>query len=448
MRVKTSELRAVGRSGAARAAGVIVGALLLSLAGAIFSSESRAAEGGPKAAITFNKQVVRIFQDHCQSCHHPGGIAPFSLMTYPDAFRNRKAIRKETVARKMPPWKAAPGCSAYQNDRSLKPEVIQTISQWVTAGAPEGDRRDLPPPRTFASDWDLGEPDLTLTMKAPRTPDFSNGDEFRCFVFPTSVPDDRWVSAVAVRPGNPKMVHHALVWIEDGSSSEKLIERDPAGSYSCFGSPVVPIIGSIGEWVPGGQPHRFPDGVGRRFPKKSRVIIQIHYSAHYAQRARASGPDRTSLGIYFAKAPVKHPVEAQWVYGPDKFVIPAGAKNFILKGSLSNLPAMELLAVFPHMHLLGRTMGLTATLPDGTKRCLIDIDDWDFHWQRTYWFREPITLPAGTRFDLTANYDNSLDNPDNPSNPPRDAMLGMETTNEMCQIALYYTVKEPRPNSK
>ena len=109
---------------------------------------------------------------------------------------------------------------------------------------------------------------------------------------------------------------------------------------------------------------------------------------------------------------------------------------------------MELMAVFPHMHLLGRTMGLTATLPDGTKRCLIDINDWDFHWQRTYWFREPITLPAGTRFDLTANYDNSLDNPDNPSNPPRDAKLGMETTNEMCQIALYYTIKDSPPKSK
>lgn len=341
----------------------------------------------------------------------------------------------------MPPWNAAPGCAEYQENRSLKPEVIQTIARWVEAGAPEGDRRDLPPAKSFPSQWDLGEPDLTLTMKAPHTPDFAKGDEFRCFVLPTDVPDDRWVSAVAVRPGNPKMVHHALVWIEDGSSSEKLIGQDASASYPCFGSPVVPIRESIGEWAPGGRPHRFPDGVGRLFPRKSRVIIQIHYSAHYAKRARASGPDRTSLGIYFAKVPVKHRVEAQWVYGPANFVIPAGAKNYTMKGSLSSLPTIELMAAFPHMHLLGRTMGLTATLPDGTTRCLVNIQDWDFHWQRTYWFKEPITLPKGTRFDLTASYDNSKDNRDNPSNPPRDAKVGMETTNEMCQLALYYIVK-------
>ena len=428
--------------------GVLGGALALSLAGAIFSIDSKAAPASAapsKAPVTFSREVVRILQDNCQSCHHPGGIAPFSLVTYKDAFRNRKAMRKETSEREMPPWSATPGCAAYQDDPSLSPEVIQTIARWVGAGAPEGDPRDLPPPKTFPARWALGEPDLKLTMKADHSPDFSKGDEFRCFVFPTDVPQDRWVNAVAVLPGNPKMVHHALVWIEDGSSSEKLTRGDPLDSYPCFGGAVVPTSQSIGEWVPGSRPHRFPDGVGRLFPKRSRVIVQIHYSKQYAARSGAAQPDRTSVGIYFATAPVKDRVEAQWVYGPDKFVIPAGARNHTLRGSLSTLPKMELFAVWPHMHLLGRTMSLTATLPDGTKRCLVDIKDWDFHWQRTYWFREPIVLPKGTRFDLVATYDNSTANKDNPSNPPRDAHLGMETTNEMCQVALYYIVKDGSP---
>jgi mono/diheme cytochrome c family protein len=420
------------------------GVLLLASAGPPASS-TRADSSKVAASVTFSGPVVRILQQHCQACHHAGGIGPFPLMTYADAFKHRSGIRKMTGARAMPPWSVEPGCAAYQDDPSLTPGEIEAIGRWVQRGAPEGNPRDLPPPKKFPSRWALGEPDLKLTMKTPYPPDFSHGDEFRCFVFPTPVAEDRWVAAVALLPGNPKMVHHALLWIEKGSESEKRIGKDPYGSYPCAWGAIGETLESIGEWVPGSIPHRFPEGVGRLFPKRSRVILQVHYSAHYAAHAHTNQPDQTSVGIYFSKAPVRHRVRADWVYGPDDFVIPAGAKNYTLKNSLSSLPAMELFAVWPHMHLLGQTMTLTATLPNGEQRCLFRVRDWDFHWQRTYWLREPMTLPKGTRFDLTATYDNSSANPNNPSNPPRDARYGMATTNEMCQAALYYIAKDQTP---
>ncbi len=392
-----------------------------------------------KAPVTFSKEVVRILQGHCQSCHHQGGVAPFSLTSYQDAYRNRKKILKKTAAREMPPWNVSSECGEYEDDPSLTRGELDTIARWVQSDAPEGNPRDLPPSRAFPK-WELGEPDIALTVKAPYTPDFSRGDEYRCFVFPTHVPADRWVDAVAVLPGNPKMVHHALVWVEKGSTSEKLVRNDPANSYSCFGGAVVPTD-SIGEWVPGSRPHRFPAGFGRSFPKNARVILQIHYSAHYAMKSGGMTPDRTSVGIYFARPPVRKPVVATWVYGPDNFVIPAGAPHHTLKGSLTLKSPIRLLAVWPHMHLLGRSMKITATLPDGRQECLVDVTNWDFHWQRTYWLRKPRRLPAGTRVDLVATYDNSAANPNNPSTPPRNVTLGMDTTNEMSQAALYYTVE-------
>jgi mono/diheme cytochrome c family protein len=429
--------------------GFLLAVLLWDLSSAPLSPAVRAPEApqpqaAPSAgAVSFDRQVVRILQDHCQSCHHPGGVGPFSLMTYADAFRNRKMIVKKTASREMPPWSVTESCAAYQDDPSLSREERETIARWVRTDAPEGDPRDLPPSRTFPR-WALGDPDVALTVKAGYTPKFANnGDEYRCFVFPTDVAADRWVSAVAVLPGNPKIVHHALVWIEKGASSEKLIRGDPAASYPCFGSSIV-TTESIGEWVPGSRPHLFPAGTGRFFPRRSRVILQIHYSAHYAMTAGKMPPDRTSVGIYFAKRPVQTPVVATWVYGPDSFVIPAGDPHHTLKGSLTLKTPSRILAVWPHMHLLGRTMKVTATLPDGTRKCLLDLDRWDFHWQRTYWFQSPPWLPAGTRFDLVATYDNSAGNPNNPSSPPRDVTLGMDTTNEMSQAALYYTV-EPGP---
>jgi mono/diheme cytochrome c family protein len=395
------------------------------------------------AAATFSRDVAPILRERCQGCHRPGGIAPFSLLTFQDALDHRRQIVKMTSSRRMPPWSVGPGCAEYQDDPSLSQREIETIGRWAAAGAPQGDPRRLPPPRTF-SEWELGEPDLKVRIAKPYTPDFSKGDDYRCFVFPTRVPQDRWVSAVAIVPGNAKMVHHALVWVEKGSSSEKLIRKNPARGFPCFGSSVVPTD-SIGEWVPGNRPHFFPAGTGRRFPKGSRVILQIHYSAHYAMGSGGVQPDETTVGIYFAKQPIEKPIHADWVYGPIQFVIPAGARSHTLEGSLTLPAPTRLLAIWPHMHLLGKTMKATATLPDGRKICLVDVTRWDFHWQRTYWFKEPIDLPAGTRVDMVSTYDNSTDNPYQPSDPPRDVTRGMGTTDEMSQVALYYTVEgEPR----
>ena len=279
-------------------------------------------------------------------------------------------------------------------------------------------------------------PDLTLEMREAYTPDFSNGDVYRCFVLPTDLSEDRYVTATEVAPGNRAMVHHALLYIEEGTASEELIGHDPAGSYPCFGGPRVATNDGMGEWAPGNEPHFFPPGIARLLPKGARVIMQVHYSA----RNGSVRPDRAVVGLHFAKSPVRRRLLTGAVYGPNDFVIPAGASDYTLKGTLSYESDVQLIGILPHMHLLGRTMTVSATLPDGTQKCLVDVRDWDFHWQRAYSYRNPVGLPAGTRPELVATYDNSSANPNNPNDPPREVRLGENTTDEMCQALLFWTV--------
>lgn len=395
----------------------------------------------PKSPVTFSKEVVRILQGHCQVCHHEGGIGPFPLVTYSEVFPRRDLIRQQTSAREMPTWQVDSAGAAYQDDPSLTEEEIGTIARWVESGAPEGNSEELPEPREFPSQWSLGEPDLTLELKEAYTPDFSNGDVYRCFVLPTGLPKDRYVTATEVAPGNRAMVHHALLYVEEGTVSEELIRDDPADSYPCFGGPRVAVSDGMGEWAPGNEPHFFPPGVARLLPKGARVIMQVHYSA----RNGSVTPDRTAVGLHFATSPVKKRLFMGVIYGPDNFVIPAGASAHTLKGTASFESDVHLVGILPHMHLLGRTMSVKAMLPGGTEACLVDVLDWDIRYQRTYRYPTAVALPAGTRLELVATYDNSSENPRNPNDPPREVRLGEQTTDEMCLALLYWTADSEDP---
>jgi hypothetical protein len=388
---------------------------------------------------TFNKEVVRILQGNCQKCHHDGGIGPFPLVTYADVFSHKNDIVFMTSARKMPPWHVASACNAFEGDPSLSADDVATLSKWVAAGGPEGNAADLPAPLTFPATWSLGDPDLTLSMPESFKANFNTGDVYRCFVLPTGLTEDRYARAVEILPGARKMVHHVILFLDTSGTAQKLDDADPGPGYSCFGGPgfsVSATAPSLGGWAPGNQPRFLPDGLGMSLPKGAAVVMQVHYSAHNGIGAS----DQSSVGIYFTKAPVQKRVLIAPVIN-NQFSIPPGAADYEVTASIPFLPFdAHLIAVTPHMHLLGRTMHVTATTSDGQSSCLADVPDWDFNWQATYTYKSAVAAPFGTNLSLSARYDNSSGNYRNPNDPPKAVGWGESTTDEMCIGFLNFTL--------
>src|ERR1051325_8117205 len=255
----------------------------------------------PVSGPTFSKEVVRIFQDHCQTCHHPGDIGPFSLMTYADAAPHADAIKFMTSTHQMPPWKPVDGCGAFteEDTRTLAESDIDTIAKWVDNGAPEGNAADLPPAKQFTGAWVLGQPDLILSYPEAYTPPLT-GDMYRFFPLPTNLPSDTYVSAIDIHPGDRATVHHVIAYIDTSGQSDTLDANDAGPGYTSFGGPGFPITNAdsatLGGWAPGIRPVQLPDGIAYKLAANSRVVLQVHYHPHGAVKA-----DKTEIGIYFAK---------------------------------------------------------------------------------------------------------------------------------------------------
>ena len=385
---------------------------------------------------TFSDEVVRILQARCQTCHRPGEHAPFPLLTYTDAYERRDDIRDAVGGRVMPPWKAVPGFGDFREPRRLSEVELSTLVRWVEAGAPEGDRAKLPAALVFPEGWKLGSPDHVLEMAETYTVPGRASDVYRCFVIPTKFAEDRWVTKVEYAPGDRKLVHHVLSYVDTTSAAEALDRADPGPGYTCFGGPGFLPAGGLGGWAPGAQPRVMAAGVGMLLPKGASVVVQMHYN----NSAGESRSDRTRIGLHFAKAPIDKRQRSLAVLNRS-FTIPAGAPRHEVRASWTVPPGRDLHAdtISPHMHLLGREMKVTATYPDGIVRPLIHIDDWDFNWQGSYTFAQPVPLPAGTRIDMLAVFDNSAENLRQPSRPPRPVGWGDGTTDEMAIVFLSIT---------
>jgi peroxiredoxin len=410
--------------------------------------------------VTYHRDVLPILQNHCQTCHRPGEVGPFSLMTYRQAVNWAPDIKSYTQKRLMPPWKPIDG-PGFHNERRLSEDDIATLASWVDGGTVAGDPKDAPPPRKFPQGWQLGTPDLILTMPE----DFQLGptgrDVLRCFALPTNLAEDQYVAAVEVRPSNPRIVHHSLLFIDTTGQGRKLEKKeqdkraaaaaapqaddhpdeknlDSGAGYSvAMGVGFVPQ-GGLSGWAPGQMPRFLPDGVGYYLPKNSDVIMQLHY-----HRNGRLEKDRTQIGLYFAKKPVERRLQSGVIAGSagigilrNFFSIPAGAENFKLDGDLWATQDFTLFSVMPHMHMLGKEIKVTMTPPGGSPRTLVAIKEWDYNWQETYVFKEPMPIKADTRFHVEAIYDNSSKNPNNPFNPPRRVTFGEQTFNEMCFVFL------------
>lgn len=392
----------------------------------------------PVVGPTFSNEVVRIFQQHCQSCHHEGDIAPFSLVTYADAKPHAAMIRFMTQTKQMPPWKPEEGCGDFVDERRLSDAEIATIAKWVENGAPEGNRADLPAPLDFSSGWALGEPDMVFKNSEPFTPEHGQ-DTYRCFTIPTNLTQPRFVAAVDTHPGDRKTVHHVLSFIDTTGESVRLDEADPGPGYTCFGGPGFNLPGTLGGWAPGSRPLELPDGVGFELPANSRIVLQVHYHPHHDAHAK---PDQTELGVYFTKEPPAKTMRILPLINTS-FTIPPNDPNYRVDAALP-IPVpfpLKLWFIAPHMHLLGKKMQVEMTPKDGAAQCLINIEDWDFNWQGAYRYAQPVDIPTGARLSLKAFYDNSSNNPRNPNDPPKPVSWGEATTDEMCIAFLGVTIE-------
>jgi len=408
--------------------------LLLSLiTTTAYATRSRAAR---RNAPTFSKEVVRIFQQNCQSCHHPGDIAPFSLMSWSDAWPVAENIKFMTQTRQMPPWKPTAGCAEFQDERRLSQADIDIIARWVEAGAPEGRKEDLPEPLKFDSDWILGRPDLALMNSEAYTPP-TDRDMYRCFTLPANNANGEFVSAIDVRPGNRTIVHHVLAFVDSSGQSQALDDQDPGPGYTSFGGPGFTPDGSLGGWVPGARPAFLPDGIAMQLPANSRIVLQVHYHPHRGQ----VGPDQTEIGVYYSKTNPSKILRILPLIN-DEFVLPAGNPDteVIAEFQMPSFVNAHAILIAPHMHLLGKKIKVEVTPLGGSKQCMVNIDDWDFNWQGFYQYRSPFPLPALSTVKLTAHYDNSAANPRNPNSPPKDVRWGEATTDEMALAFVGFTL--------
>jgi len=386
--------------------------------------------------VTYSRDIAPLVFSHCASCHRPGGIGPFSLLTYSDARQRATQIAAVTARRLMPPWKPAHGQVDFLGDRSLSDAQIDLVQRWASQGAVEGNRADLPKTPTWSTDWQLGTPDLVVSMPAPYVVAADGRDVFRTFVIPIPTADMRYVKALEFRPGNARVVHHANLGIDRTRSSRRLDLLDAAPGYD---GGMVPESayppGYMLGWTPGQQPRPSPEGMPWRLDGGSDLIVQLHL-----QPTGKPEPVQVSAGLYFThEAPSRAPVGLR--LGSETIEITAGEPNHVVTDSYVLPVDVNVLAVQPHAHNLARRMEGAAILPDGSTRPLITIADWDFRWQDVYRYAQPIALPKGTTVSMRFSYDNSAENPRNPNQPPRPIVWGPNTSDEMGDLWLQLVPK-------
>lgn len=388
----------------------------------------------PTSAVTFNRDVAPLIYAHCSTCHREGEAAPFTLINFDDARRHAKRIVEVTAQRIMPPWKAEVACAPFIGERRLADGQVALLRRWVEQGCPEGAAADAPAAPSFADGWQLGPPDMIVKMDAPFDVPAGGRDIYRCFAIPLQIPAGKYLRAVEYHPGNRRVVHHAVLTTLASDLVAKKLAAEPEGSGPGFRTglpaPGERLPGPLGIWAPGKDPLPLPDGYAMRWPARSDLLLQLHLHP-------SGKPEReqSSVGLYFTSEKPRGALRAVVLMNKQVDIV-AGDAHYNLTQSLTLPVAADVIGLFPHMHLIGRTVKTTATLPDGTTQSLLTVNDWDFNWQTYYQYTHPVRLPAGTKIDAEWTFDNSAANPTNPSNPPRRVRFGEQTTDEMGVVIL------------
>ncbi len=389
--------------------------------------------------VTFSETIAPIIHQNCTTCHRPGEAAPFSLISYEDVRRRGALIANVTESRYMPPWHAAHGFGEFADERRLTDAQIAAIAEWVKQGMPQGDPKKTPAPPQFTEGWHLGQPDLVLEMPSAYELPASGPDIYRNFVVPTHLTEDKWVRAIEFHASTRRVVHHVLFAFDPSGAATKLDGRDGHPGFS--GMSAIGVAGargnggSLGGWAVGATPQFLPENLAMPLPKGSDIVLQMHF--HLSGKPET---ERSTIGVYFAsKAPDKavQTVQAPALFGIGAGLnIPAGKKDYVIEDSVTLPVDVRAVSVSAHAHYLAKEMKATATLPDGAIQPVLWIQDWDFNWQDRYNYKSPLTLPKGTRIDVRITYDNSADNPRNPSHPPRNVAWGEQSFDEMGSVSL------------
>ncbi len=384
----------------------------------------------PAGTLTFTRDIAPIVFEHCAGCHRPGQSAPFTLLSYQDARKHRKEIAEVIARRYMPPWLPEPGYGDFADARLLSAGQIGMIEEWIAEGGVEGNPADLPPLPKWRDDWQLGEPDLVVRMAEPYALPADGKDVYRNFVVPIPLTAARYVAAVEFRPGNPRIVHHAFLRLDRTRESRQWDARDPEPGFSGIHAPpgARPPPGHFLSWQPGKRVSREPDGLSWLLENNTDLVLQLHM--------RPTGkPEKiqSSVGFYFTDQPPTNTPTKIWLLSYD-IDIPAGATDCVVKDSYV-LPAdIDVLAVLPHAHYLGKELQGYAILPDGTRQWLARIKRWDFNWQGDYRYSQPMFLPKGTTINMEYHYDNSTNNVHNQHQPPQRVRYGLQSTDEMAEL--------------
>jgi hypothetical protein len=384
---------------------------------------------------TYNKDIAPILYQNCASCHRPGEVAPFSLLTYQDTAKRAALIATVTQAHVMPPWKPEPGYGDFRDARRLTDEQIALIQKWASNGAPEGDPAAKPAPPVFTNGWQIGQPDKVVTIPAKFSVPADGPDVYRCFVIPMDLDQEIYLSAIEFRPDARRVVHHALVFTDPAHAGRRLAAGSPDGGYTCFGGPGF-LGGLLGGWAPGSAANKPAAGYSTPLAKGTDLVIQIHY--HPSGRPEQ---DQSSLGLFYGGPPEYG--RAALIVRSRHIDIPPGDSHYVLKAEITTPADAELVRVTPHAHYLCKDMKINAHLPDGSVTPLLWIKDWDFNWQGGYTYQNPIPLPKGTRIEMEYTYDNSAGNPRNPSHPPVHVTYGEQTTDEMGLAFLSFALPTP-----
>jgi tetratricopeptide (TPR) repeat protein/mono/diheme cytochrome c family protein len=388
----------------------------------------------PQSQVTFNHDIAPILYRTCARCHRPGEAGPFSLLTYADAKLHERQIAAVTKTRFMPPWLPEDGDLKFADELRLSEDEIARIQAWVEQGALEGNPKDLPAKPTFVEGWQLGKPDVVVKAAKAYALPASGSDNYWNFVFRAPVDRTRWLKAMEIRPGDKRLVHHANVLV-DRQQSGRRQEAEPGAG---FGGMELTIESEAFDpdshflfWKPGSIPYVEPDGMALRLDKDTDLILNAHL--------QPSGKPETiqpTLGLYFTDNPATmHPILLQ-LENDRMLDIPPGEKHFVVSDEFTLPSDVNLLAIYPHAHYLGRDLQAIAKLPDGRTETLIHIPDWNLNWQAVYRYAQPVRLPKGTTISMKFVYDNSDDNVRNPNHPPQRVVAGNRSVDEMAHLWL------------
>ena len=424
------------------------------------------AKGVPETP-TYHRHVEQVLRDNCTTCHHDGDIAPMSLDTYDNASAWIARCLEEIAAGRMPPWQPTRGVGHFEGERGLTDKEWATLAAWNAAGAPEGKpKKRRKQPVDYVDGWSLGEPDAVLSYGESFSVPGTGDDIYRCFPIETDFGRDVFVRAIDMRPGDRRVVHHVVLYLDTTGESHALDAAEPGPGYICFGGPGISGFGDIdiadldftdgvpslvlGGWAPGNRPHFLPEGTGVRIPAGATVIMQVHY--HPIPGATVE--DLSEFGLYLSDDPATEDVYLLPLVNMD-FTIPAGAAAHevtavldpqALIGEVTGFPldvSAQIHAVLPHMHLLGRSIEVDVDLPDGTTQRLVEIENWSFDWQDTYHFEKPVPAPIGSVLRLRCVFDNSAENPNNPNEPPQAVSWGERTVDEMALAFVAVSLRFP-----